>query len=151
MQLDSRAGVLSRGQRVLLTQTTASQKTVLAIQWHLRDKCRSCDIAVVARPGLPKLIRTSVPHFCQKMYRQSLVSQPGILPREPPGQAMAVSRGSCRGRALRPPRMLHPVSSKSSHVHPYPRGPPAYEATLPAPIRCHKYRSKRAFGLAAQD
>ena len=75
--------------------------------------------------------------------------QPAILPCEPPGQATAISRGSCRGRALRGPRMLHPVSPKSFHVHPYPRGPPAYEATLPAQIGCRKTRSKWV-GVAAQ-
>ena len=37
------------------------------------------------------------------------------------------------------------------HVHPYPRGPPANIATLPAPINCTYSRSKWAvFGLAEQ-
>ena len=57
--------------------------------------------------------------------------QPSILPREPPGQAMGVSRGSCLGRALRRSHMLLPASPKLSHVHPYGRGPPAYEVMLP--------------------
>ena len=98
---------------------------------------------MIAGRGLPQLelLRTSVPPFRPKIYRQSLVRNPGILPREPPGQAMAVMRGSCRGQALRCPHMLHPVNPKSSDVHPYPRRPPAYETTLPAAIGCRKSRS----------
>ena len=67
-----------------------------------------------------------------------LVRNPIFLPRESPGQAMAVSRGSCRGRALRRPHTIHLVSPKSSHGQPYPLGPPAYEPPLPAPINCRK-------------
>ena len=77
-------------------------------------------------------------------------SQPDISPREPRGQAMAASCGSCRGRALRRRHVLHLVRAMSSHVHPCPRGPPAcsnaprYEETLPAPIGCRKSRSSWA-------
>ena len=79
-------------------------------------------------------------------------SQPGLVPREPPDQAMVVSRGSCHGRALRRPRMVHPVSHVSSHVHPYPRVRPEYEAAIQAPINCRQSRSKFGpFGFAAQD
>ena len=39
-------------------------------------------------------------------------SQPSILPREPPGQDVQVTRGSCRGQALRRPHKLHPASLK---------------------------------------
>ena len=144
-KLDSGAGVPSRGQRMLLTQRTALHAMVpqgksLAGDGashpsrHPRDECRSFDIAVVARRGLLKLLRTSRRHSFAGNYigRASFATR--SLPREPPGQAMAVSRGSCRGRALRRPLMLHPVSPMAPHVHQYPRGPPAYEATLPAPI-----------------
>ena len=71
-------------------------------------------------------------------------SQTSLLPRGLPGQAMAVSHGSCRGRALRRPNTRHSVSPKSSYVRPYPRGPQAYEEPLPAPIKCCKVRSKWA-------
>ena len=73
-------------------------------------------------------------------------SQHSILPREPRGQAMAVSRGSCRERAPQRPRTLHPGSPRSSHVHPHPRGPPACEKSLPwaALISGRKSRSKSA-------
>ena len=59
---------------------------------------------------------------------------------------MAVSRGSCRGRVLwRPHRPHIPCSLchlMPSHVHPYPHGPPANVATLPAPINCTYSRTK---------
>ena len=77
-------------------------------------------------------------------------SQPSIVTRELPGQAMAAWRGSCRGRALRSSHSntLLLVSSKLSHVpmYPYPRRPSAYEKPLPAPItiNCRKPRSKWA-------
>ena len=69
-------------------------------------------------------------------------SQPRRLPRGPLGQAMAVSRGPCNGRALQRPRILHPVSYVVSHVcAPIPRRSPEYEATLAAPISCRNSRS----------
>ena len=108
---------------------------------HHRDRYSSCDIALVARRRLLKFLRTWVPYFFQNNISPVPRSQPSILPREPAGQAMAVSRGSCRGRALRRPHALHPVSHKPPHVHPYPRGSPVYEATLPGPISCRTSRS----------
>ena len=75
-------------------------------------------------------------------------SQPSILLREPPGQA-TVSHGSCRRRVLWRPHTLYPVSPKSSHVHPYPRGPQAYEESLTAPIRCRKSRPKWAVRIGS--
>ena len=71
---------------------------------------------------------------------------------------MAVSHGSCRGRALRRPYMLHSASPKSPHVHPYSRGPPSCEATLPDMGKHSQHQSVAAnlvpsgpFGFAAQD
>ena len=72
-----------------------------------------------------------MPPFCLEVHGQGLVRNPVFVPREPPGQTMAVSRGNRPRRALRRPHLPHPVSPVSSHVvQPYPRGPPAYEATL---------------------
>ena len=77
-------------------------------------------------------------------------SQPSLPPREPPGQAMAVSRGSFRGRALWRPHTLYAVSPKLSLVHPYPRGPPAYGEPLPDQPLAGNVPSG-PFGFAAQD
>ena len=43
-------------------------------------------------------------------------SLPRLFPRTPPSQAMAVSRGSCRGRVLWRPHMPHPMLSMPSHA-----------------------------------
>ena len=80
-------------------------------------------------------------------------SPPRLFPRTPPGQAMAVSRGCCRGRVLWRPHMPIPCSLchlMPCHVHPYPHGPPANVATLPAPINCTYSRPSGPFGLAEQ-
>ena len=43
-------------------------------------------------------------------------SPPRLFPRTPPGQAMAVSSGSCRGRVLWRPHMPRPMLSMPSHA-----------------------------------
>ena len=58
---------------------------------------------------------TSVPQFCQKYIAKSR-SSPRLFPRTPPSQAMAVSRGSCRGRVLWRPHMPHPMLAMPSHA-----------------------------------
>ena len=67
---------------------------------------------------------TSVPQFCQNIYRQSLGSPPRLFPRTPPSQAMPVSYGSCRGRVLWRPNMPHPMLAMPSHAISYTPIPP---------------------------
>ena len=76
----------------------------------------------MARRKLLKLARTSVPHFCHNIHRQSLVRSPVFCLVSPLIRPLAVSRGSCRGRALQRPHILHPISPKSSNVHLHPCG-----------------------------
>ena len=99
----------------------------------------------MARRRLLKLLRAPLPHFFQHTYRQSLVHNQvfflvSLLVR--PWRYRGVSLGSCRGRTLRRSHRLRSVSRKSSHVHPYPRGPQAYEEPLPAPTSCGISRPK---------
>ena len=77
-------------------------------------------------------------------YRQSLVRDPvfclvSLLVR-PWRYRAAPAAGEPYGVHVR----SIPVTPKSSHVHPYPRGPQADEEPVPAPIRYHKSRSKWA-------
>ena len=59
-----------------------------------------------------------------EIYRESLVRRPVFSPRTPPGQAMAVSRGSCRGRVRWRPHMPHPMLAMPSHAISYTPIPP---------------------------
>ena len=63
----------------------------------------------------PDIFMTSVPQFCRNISPESR-SPPRLFPRSPPGQAMAVSRGSCRGRVLWRPHMPHPMLAMPSHA-----------------------------------
>ena len=94
----------------------------------------------------PEVSMTSVPHLCQKYTATpDARSPPRLFPHMPSSQAMAVSRGSCRGvRPLAPTYAPSPVLAVPSHAHPYPHGLPAKIATLPAPINCTYSRSKWA-------
>ena len=89
-----------------------------------------------------------------EIYRLESRSPPRLFPRTPPSLAMAVSRGSCRGRVLWCTHMPHAMLATPSHAISctpiYPNGPPANVATLPAPINCTSSRSKWEFGLAEQ-
>ena len=86
MQPECRAEVPSRGQRLLLTQKATPhpnrsqgklrRRRRQTSKWHRRDRSRSCGIALVAGRRLLKLLQTSVPHFNQNIYRQSLVLNP---------------------------------------------------------------------------
>ena len=58
---------------------------------------------------------TSVPQFARNISPESR-SLPRLFPRTPPSQAMAVSRGSCRGRVLWRPHMPHPMLAMPSHA-----------------------------------
>ena len=74
---------------------------------------------------------TSVPQFCQNIYRQSLGSPPRLFPRTPPSQAMPVSYGSCRGRVLWRPNMPHPMLAMPSHAISYTPIPPWSSSKCP--------------------
>ena len=58
---------------------------------------------------------TSVPRICQKYIARVSFAAPSFS-RSPPGQAMAVSRGSYRGRVLWRPHMPHPMLAMLSHA-----------------------------------
>lgn len=85
-------------------------------KWHPREGSRSSDIvALAARRGILEFLYMNVnsmllPEIC----RQSLGPPPRFVPREPPCQAMAISRGSSRGRVPRP-RGVYTCSIVHSH------------------------------------
>ena len=90
---------------------------------------------------------TSAPHFCQKYIARSR-SPPRLFPRTPPSKAVAVSRGSCRGRVLWHPHMPHPhicpipcslCHLMPSHAHPYPHGPPSKCRHTPSTDQLHVF------------
>ena len=110
---------------------------------HLQDKSRSYDIVIAARRRLVKFPWCQLHNFARNISLECR-SPPRLLPRTPPSQVMAVSRGSCGGRVLWRPHMPHPMLAMPSHVHGYPHGLPATVAILPAPIDCTYSRSKWA-------
>ena len=75
---------------------------------HFRGKFIRYDIAIAARRRLLKFLWHQFHNFARNISPESR-SPPRLLPRTPPSQAMAVSRGSCRGRVLWRPRMPHPM------------------------------------------
>ena len=65
----------------------------------------------------------SVTQFCQK-YIAKVSFAARLFPRTPPSQAIAVSRGSCRGRVLWRPHMPHPMRAMPSHAFSFTPIPP---------------------------
>ena len=94
----------------------------------------------------PEISMTSVPQFCHK-YIARVVRRPvfflvRLLVRPWPYR-VAPAAGESFGAHICPTpcSLCHLMPS---HVHPYPHGPPANVATLPAPINCTYSRSKWA-------
>ena len=140
----------SRGQRVLLTQRMNFHANILQgkpqsrrcepSKSHLRGKSRSYDIAIAARRRLLKFLCTSGARICQKYIARVSFAAPSFP---------SYASWSGHGRPYR----VAPAAGESfgahicpipcslcyfmpSHVHPYPHGPPANVATLPAPLNC---------------
>ena len=130
VQLHPNTGVPSRGHRVLLTQ----RMTVHANTPQGKPRSRRCELSKSHLRGksasyrhcgsttTPDIYMTSVPQFGRKCIDRVSFATPSF-PRTPPSQAMAVSRGSCRGRVPRRPHMLyHARYAKScnfmyTHIH----------------------------------
>ena len=108
----------SRGQRVLLAQRMTLHANVKqgkpqgrrcwSPKWNLREKSRSCDIAVVARRRFLKFLLLQFHNFVRNISRESR-SPPRLFRRTPPSQAIAVWCGACSGRILWRPHMPLPV------------------------------------------
>ena len=101
----------------------------------------------MAGRGLPKLLRTSVPHFGQKIQRQSFVRNPifflvSLLVLSGHGcTAWLLPRASPTASTYALPRESYAIScAPVPRVHACPRGPPECEATLPATISCREAR-----------
>ena len=124
-QLDPKTGVPSRGQRVLLTQRMnfhaniqqgkSQSRRCEPSKSHLREKTRGYDIAIAARRRLLKVLWNQFHEFARNISPESR-SPPRLFPRTPPGQAMALSRGSCRGRVIWRPHIPHPMLAMPSHA-----------------------------------
>ena len=119
---------------------------------HVRGKSRSHDIAIAARRRPLKfrnfydISSTMLPEIC----RQSLIRRPAfslvrLLVRPWPCRVAPAAGESFGAHVFPIPCSLCHIMP--SHVHPYPHGPPANVATLPAPINQLRVfsRSKWAF------
>ena len=147
---------VSREQRALFAQRTTfhanipqgkpQRRRCEPSKSHLRAKSRRYYIAIASRRRLLKFYDISST-FLAEIYRQSLVRRPvfslvSLLVRPWPRRVTA-SAGEPFGAHVCPiPCSLCHIMP--SHVHPYPHGPPANVATLPAPINCTYSRSKWA-------
>ena len=157
-QLDPKTGVPSRGQRVLWTQRMnfhanipqgkPQSRRCEPSKSHLRGTSRSYDIAIAVRRRLLNFYDISSTNLSE-IYRQSLVRRPvfslvRLLVRRWTYRA-APAAGESFGAHIGhiPCSLCHLMTS---YVHPYPHGPPANVATLPAPTNRTYSRSKWAIG-----